>query len=358
MTKRRRTKVINIGGVKIGGKNPVRIQSMTNTQTLNVKATVRQILELEKVGCEIVRVGVPDFKSAEAIKEIKKKIHAPLVADIHFNPQLAIVSIENGADKIRINPGNIKDREGLAELVRLAKRSKIPIRIGVNSGSLAKEILEKYKGKVTIEALVESALKSIKFLENLNFYNIVLSLKATDVLTTIEAYKIISRKVDYPLHLGVTEAGRAETGIVKSALGIGVLLLEGIGDTIRVSLSGDPKEEIKIGLEILKNLKLREGLLMISCPTCARTKIEVEGIERFLETIIPLEVQKQEKKIVIMGCTVNGIGESKDADLGIVGINRGEAGIFKKGKLVKKIKEKDLKKYLKREVKSLSKKQN
>jgi len=352
MIKRKKTKVVNIGGVKVGGSYPIAIQSMTNTDTFDVNATVKQILGLEKAGCEIIRIGVPDLKSAEAIKKIKKRIHIPLVADIHFNSKLALMAIESGADKIRINPGNFP-KQDLKKIVKLSTEKKIPIRVGVNSGSLEKDLLKKYKDKATAQALAESALRSVKLLEDLKFYNIVISLKASNVLTTIKAYRIVSRKKNYPLHVGVTEAGRAEIGIVKSSLGIGMLLLDGIGDTIRVSLSGDPIDEIKIGFEILKSIEARDGVSIVSCPTCARTKINVEEIEKFLETIIPFELQRKNIKFAVMGCVVNGLGESKDADIGIVGIKKGQAAVFKKGKEILRIKKNALKSYLKKEIKKM-----
>jgi (E)-4-hydroxy-3-methylbut-2-enyl-diphosphate synthase len=344
---RRKTRILNVDGVKIGGNSPISVQSMTNTDTRDVRATARQIKELEKAGCEIIRVAVPDMESARAIRKIKSKINIPLVADIHFDYKLAIEAINQGADKIRINPGTIGDKEKIKAIVKAAKKKNIPVRIGVNSGSLEWDLLKKYKEKIEPGALVESALRSIRFLERLNFKDIIVSLKSSDVLTTIKAYEILAKKGDWPFHLGITEAGRARTGIVKSSIGIGSLLLKGIGDTIRVSLSGPPIEEVKVGWEILKNLGLRErGLTVISCPTCARTKIPVAEIARYLEGFS--EKVKKPLKIAVIGCIVNGLGEARYADLAVVGMENKKAAIFKKGKFVKNIKPKELKPFLKR----------
>ena len=341
---------VKIGNKKIGGNNPILVQSMTNTDTHDIGKTIEQIKRLEAEGCDIIRVAVPDIKAAEAIKEIKKNINIPLVADIHFDYRLAIKSIENGADKIRINPGNIGREENIKKVVEIAKEKGIPIRIGVNSGSLEKEILHKYKG-VTAEAVVESALKNVLILEKLGFYDIVISLKTTNVPLTIEAYKLASSKVDYPLHVGITEAGTIEAGTIKSAIGIGTLLYLGIGDTIRVSLTGDPVHEVRVGRQILRSLGLlKEGVEIISCPTCGRTKIDLirlaEEVEKRTRNI------KKPLKVAVMGCAVNGPGEAKEADIGIAG-GDGEGVIFKKGKVYKKVKEEELVEELMKEIEKL-----
>ena len=352
---RRKTRVVKVGKVEIGGKSPITVQSMTNTSTKDVMATVRQIKELERAGCEIIRVGVPDMESARAIKEIKRQIKIPLVADIHFDWKIAIESIKQGVDKIRINPGNIGGSAGSSQarkervkaIIDAANRKNIPIRIGVNSGSLERDLLKKYKEKVTPEALAESALRSIRILERFKFKKIIVALKSTDVLTTVRAYEILAKRGDWPFHLGITEAGQDRTGIVKSSIGIGSLLLKGIGDTIRVSLSGPPLEEVKVGWEILKGLGLRErGLTVISCPTCARTKIPVAEIAKYLEGLSGSI--KKPTKIAIMGCIVNGLGEAKHADLAVVGMENKKAAIFKNGKFVKNIEPKKIKPFLKK----------
>ncbi|SHE60843.1 4-hydroxy-3-methylbut-2-en-1-yl diphosphate synthase [Thermoanaerobacter uzonensis DSM 18761] len=347
---RKITREVKIGNKKIGGNNPILVQSMTNTDTHDIEKTIEQIKRLEAEGCDIIRVAVPDMKAAEAIKEIKKNINIPLVADIHFDYRLAIKSIENGADKIRINPGNIGREENIKKVVEIAKEKGIPIRIGVNSGSLEKEILHKYKG-VTAEAVVESALKNVLILEKLGFYDIVISLKTTNVPLTIEAYKLASSKVDYPLHVGITEAGTIETGTIKSAIGIGTLLYLGIGDTIRVSLTGDPVHEVRVGRQILRSLGLlKEGVEVISCPTCGRTKIDLiklaEEVEKRTRHI------KKPLKVAVMGCVVNGPGEAKEADIGIAG-GEGEGIVFKKGKVYKKVKEEELVEELMKEIEKL-----
>ncbi|GAB6117769.1 flavodoxin-dependent (E)-4-hydroxy-3-methylbut-2-enyl-diphosphate synthase [Thermoanaerobacter brockii subsp. lactiethylicus] len=347
---RKITREVKIGNKKIGGNNPILVQSMTNTDTHDIEKTIEQIRRLEAEGCDIIRVAVPDMEAAEAIKEIKKNINIPLVADIHFDYRLAIKSIENGADKIRINPGNIGREENIKKVVEIAKEKGIPIRIGVNSGSLEKEILHKYKG-VTAEAVVESALKNVLILEKLGFYDIVISLKTTNVPLTIEAYKLASSKVDYPLHVGITEAGTIEAGTIKSAIGIGTLLYLGIGDTIRVSLTGDPVHEVRVGRQILRSLGLlKEGVEVISCPTCGRTKIDLiklaEEVEKRTRNI------KKPLKIAVMGCVVNGPGEAKEADIGIAG-GVGEGVIFKKGKVYKKVKEEELVEELMKEIEKL-----
>lgn len=333
---RKKTKEVRIGNIHIGGNNPIAVQSMTNTDTKDIKKTVNQIRDLQNAGCDIVRVAVLDFEAANAIKEIKKEINIPIVADIHFNYRLAIEAIKNGADKIRINPGNIGSEDKLKLVADAAKDSGIPIRVGVNSGSLEKDILSKYGG-VTAEGIVESALKSVSLLEKCGFYDIVISLKTSNVSLTIESYKLISEKVNYPLHLGVTEAGTSFSGTIKSAIGIGTLLYMGIGDTIRVSLTGDPVEEVKVGKQILKSLGLlKDGVEIISCPTCGRTRINLIDLAKKVEDATT--GIKESIKIAVMGCAVNGPGEAKEADIGIAG-GVGEGLIFKHGKVYKKVPE-------------------
>lgn len=333
---RSQTKTIKIGDKVIGGGNPILIQSMTNTRTENVKATVEQILRLEKAGCEIVRVTVPNSEAAEAIKEIKKQIHIPLVADIHFDYKMAILAIENGADKIRINPGNIGSREKVASVVALAKERNIPIRVGVNSGSLEKELIEKYHG-VTADGIVESALDKVNLIEELGYDNLVISIKSSDVLMCVRAHEILAKKTFYPLHVGITESGTLLSGNIKSAAGLGIILYQGIGDTIRVSLTGDPVEEIKSAKLILRTLGLRKsGIEVVSCPTCGRTKIDLISLANQVETMvtdIPLDI-----KVAVMGCVVNGPGEAKEADIGIAG-GDGEGLLIKHGEIVKKVPE-------------------
>lgn len=331
---RRKSKIIKIGNLKIGGNSPILVQSMTNTPGWDVEKTVKQIKKLEKTGCEIIRIGVPDLRSAKTIKEIKKKINIPLVADIHYSAELAQESINQGADKIRINPGNFPESE-LAKIVKLCKKRKIPIRIGINSGSLEREILGGEK-RVTVEMMVKSALKNVRLMKNLGFYDLVISLKAPDVLRTIKAYEMLAGKVDYPFHLGITEAGTEFSGTIKSATGIGYLLLRGIGDTIRVSLSANPTEEVKVGWEILKSLELREkGVKIISCPTCARSKIDVIKIAGEIEK--ETRDIKNPLKIAVMGCLVNGLGEGREANLAIVGA-KNLALIMKDGKIIHRVK--------------------
>ena len=334
MAKRRKTKIVKIGNLKIGGGFPILVQSMTNTPGWDVEKTVKQIKKLEKTGCEIIRIGVPDLRSAKTIKEIKKKINIPLVADIHYSADLALESINQGVDKIRINPGNFPKKD-LAKIVELCKENKIPIRIGINSGSLEKDILGKHK-RVTAEMMVKSALKNVRLMENLGFYDLVISLKAPDVLRTIKAYEMLAGKVDYPFHLGITEAGTEFSGTIKSAMGIGYLLLRGIGDTIRVSLSADPTEEVKVGWEILKSLELRErGVKIISCPTCARSEIDVIKIAGEIEK--ETRDIKNPLKIAVMGCLVNGLGEGREANLAIVGA-KNLALIMRDGKIIHRVK--------------------
>ena len=339
------TRVIQIGDRKIGGGNPVLIQSMCNTKTENVAATVEQIHRLEEAGCDIIRVAVPTMEAAAAIREIKKQIHIPLVADIHFDYRLAIAAIESGADKIRINPGNIGARERVKAVVDKAKEYGIPIRVGVNSGSLEKDLLEKYGG-VTAEALVESALKEVAVVEELGYDNIVISIKSSDVLMCVAAHELIAKKTDYPLHVGITESGTLLSGNIKSSVGLGIILHEGIGNTIRVSLTGDPVEEIRTAKLILKTLGLRKGgIEVVSCPTCGRTRIDLIKLANQVEEMvadIPL-------KVAVMGCVVNGPGEAKEADIGIAG-GIGEGLLIKKGEIVKKVKEEELLDTLRQEL--------
>ncbi len=344
---REHTKVIQIGDRKIGGGNPVLIQSMTNTRTEDVEATVRQILALEAAGCEIIRCTVPTQEAAEAIREIKKQIHIPLVADIHFDYKMAIAAMENGADKIRINPGNIGGAEKIKAVVDVAKARKIPIRVGVNSGSLEKELVEKYHG-VTAQGLVESALDKVKIIEDLGYDNLVISIKSSDVMMCVKAHELLAEQTNYPLHVGITEAGTVYSGNIKSAVGLGIILYEGIGDTIRVSLTGDPLEEIKSAKRILKTLNLRKsGVEVVSCPTCGRTKIDLIGLANQVETMVqefPLDI-----KVAVMGCVVNGPGEAKEADIGIAG-GKGEGLLIKKGEIVKKVPEDQLLEVLREEL--------
>ncbi len=339
MINRRKTKEVKVGNIMLGGDNPIAVQSMTNTDTRDIEKTIEQIKELESVKCDIVRCAVPDKVAAEAIKDIVSAVNIPVVADIHFDYRLALKSIENGVSAVRINPGNIGNEERIREVVEAAKHNNIPIRIGVNSGSLEKDILEKY-GAPTAEALVESALKNIELLEKYSFHDIVISIKSSDVFKTIKGYRLLSSEVDYPLHLGVTEAGTIFSGTVKSSVGIGTLLSEGIGDTLRVSLTGDVKEEIKVGREILKSLGyINEGIKFVSCPTCGRTQINLIKIAEEVEKRLK-DVNKN-IKVAVMGCAVNGPGEARDADIGIAGGN-GEGLIFKKGVIIKKVKEENL----------------
>jgi len=333
---RKKTIKVRIGNIFIGGDSPVTVQSMTNTKTSDTVATVRQIKKLQEAGCDIVRVAVPDMQSALAMEQIKREVSIPVVADIHFDYRLAITAMEKGADKVRINPGNIGSKDRVKSVVSCAKERGIPIRIGVNSGSLEKDLLEKYRG-VTPEALVESALRHVSILERLNFNDIVISLKAADVPLTIAAYKLMSEKVSYPLHVGVTEAGTTYAGTIKSAVGIGALLAYGIGDTIRVSLTGDPVEEVKAGKAILKSLGLyRRGAELISCPTCGRTKINLIAIAEQVEKA--LENVDKPIKVAVMGCAVNGPGEAREADIGIAG-GDGCALLFKHGEILRKVPE-------------------
>ena len=336
MIKRKQTRQISIGNVKIGGGAPISVQSMTNTKTTDTAATVAQIKALEKAGCDIVRLAVPDMAAAENIANIKKQVNVPLVADIHFDYRLALKAIEQGIDALRINPGNIGDEDRVKAVVEAAKTKHIPIRIGVNAGSLDKKLLAKY-GKVTAQALVESAMEHVRILEKLDFHDIKISLKAHDVPLTLDAYRLMSETVDYPLHLGITEAGTVNTGIIKSAVGIGALLAEGIGDTFRISLTGDPVNEVKVANEILKALGLKEyGPTLISCPTCGRCNIDLPSITAQVEK--RLENVQKPVKVAVMGCVVNGPGEARDADIGIAG-GKGEGLVFRKGEIIGKVPE-------------------
>ncbi|WP_294237059.1 flavodoxin-dependent (E)-4-hydroxy-3-methylbut-2-enyl-diphosphate synthase [Pseudobutyrivibrio sp.] len=334
------TKEVKIGNRVIGGGNPILIQSMCNTKTQDVEATVAQILELEKAGCDIIRVAVPDMDAAKALSEIKKQIHIPLVADIHFDYRLAIAAIENGADKIRINPGNIGSIDRIKAVVEAAKAKNIPIRVGVNSGSLEKNLVEKYGG-VTAEGLVESALDKVKIIEDLGYDNLVISIKSSDVMMCVKAHELIADKTEHPLHVGITEAGTVTAGNIKSACGLAMILSQGIGDTIRVSLTGAPIEEIKSAKLILRTLGLRKGgIEVVSCPTCGRTQIDLIGLANKVENMVE-EFSDLNIKVAVMGCVVNGPGEAKEADLGVAG-GIGEGLLIKHGEIVKKLPEDQL----------------
>lgn len=351
--KRNKTRQIKVGNVLIGGQDKVIIQSMCNTKTKDVESTVKQILELEDLGCEIIRVACLDIEDAKAIKKIKEKIHIPIVADIHFDYKIALEAINSGVDKIRINPGNIGKEESVKKVVDACKEKGIPIRIGVNAGSLEKDLLEKYHHP-TAEAMVESARRHIEILEKLDFYDICLSLKSSNLELCLKAYELASKTFPYPLHIGITEAGTAFSGTIKSSIGLGILLREGIGDTLRVSLSDDPKEEVIVAKEILKNFGLIKDMpTLVSCPTCGRTQIDLipmaKEIEEFLKGI------KSNIKVAVMGCAVNGPGEAREADVGIAG-GIGEGIIFKKGEIIRKVKEEDLVEELKKEIIEMTKK--
>ena len=350
MTYREKTKVIRIGDRVIGGGNPILIQSMTNTPTEDVEATVAQTLKLEQAGCEIIRCTVPTPEAAQAVAKIKEQIHIPLVADIHFDYKMAIAAMENGADKIRINPGNIGGKANIDEVVRCARERGIPIRVGVNSGSLERDLVAKYGG-VTAQGLVESALDKVGMVEDCGYDNIVISIKSSDVLMCIRAHEILAEKTQYPLHVGITEAGTLMSGNIKSAVGLGVILYEGIGDTIRVSLTGDPVEEIKSAKRILRTLGLRTGGIdVVSCPTCGRTKIDLIGLANEVETLVqgyPLNI-----KVAVMGCAVNGPGEAREADVGIAG-GAGEGLLMRHGEIVRKVPEGELLSALKQELDSM-----
>lgn len=344
---RDKTKVVHIGNRVIGGGNPILIQSMTNTKTYDVAATVAQIQRLTEAGCDIVRCTVPDLDAAKAIAQIKKEIAIPLVADIHFDYKMAIAAIEYGADKIRINPGNIGSKEKVAEVVRVARERMIPIRVGVNSGSLEKELIEKYNG-VTAQGIVESALDKVHIIEDLGYDNLVISIKSSDVMMCVKAHELLADKTQYPVHVGITEAGTVTSGNIKSAVGLGIILNQGIGDTIRVSLTGDPVEEIKSAKLILRTLGLRTGgIEVVSCPTCGRTNIDLIGLANQVETIV--QGYDLDIKVAVMGCAVNGPGEAKEADIGIAG-GIGEGLLIKKGEIVKKVPENELLSTLKYEL--------
>lgn len=355
MYKRTDTRAITVGGVQIGGQNKVVIQSMCNTKTKDVDSTVKQILELEKVGCEIIRVACLDIEDAKAIKDIKEKIHIPIVADIHFDYKIALEAIKSKVDKIRINPGNIGDEEKIKAVVDGCKENNIPIRIGVNAGSLEKDLLEKHK-KPCSDAMIESALRHIEILEKLDFYDICLSLKASNLDMCVEAYEKAAKLIKYPLHLGITEAGTAFSGTIKSSIGLGVLLREGIGDTLRVSLSDDPVEEILVCKEILKNCNLyKNSPKLVSCPTCGRIQYDLiplaKKMEKFLQTV------DADITVAIMGCAVNGPGEAREADIGIAGGDK-EGLLFKKGEIIRKVKQEDMFDTLKKEILEMIKDKN
>ena len=339
MIERRKTRQLHVGSVAVGGDAPIAVQSMTNTHTDDAAATLEQIQRLTDAGCDIIRCAVPTMEAAKALSQIKKQIHIPLVADIHFDYRLAIAAMENGADKIRINPGNIGSKERIQAVVDTAKERNIPIRVGVNSGSLEKELVEKYHG-VTAEGLVESALDKVHIIEEMGYDNLVISIKSSDVLMCARAHELIAEKTQYPLHVGITEAGTLYSGNIKSAIGLGIILYQGIGDTIRVSLTGAPLEEVKSAKRILKTLGLRKGgVEVVSCPTCGRTKIDLIGLANQVETMvqdIPLDI-----KVAVMGCVVNGPGEAKEADIGIAG-GVGEGLIIKHGEIYKKVPEAEL----------------
>lgn len=346
------TKVVKIGDRVIGGGNPILIQSMTNTKTEDVEATVAQILALEAAGCEIIRCAVPTMEAAEALSEIKKQIHIPLVADIHFDYKLALTAMEHGADKIRINPGNIGSIDRIKAVVDMAKEKQIPIRVGVNSGSLEKPLIEKYGG-VTAEGIVESALDKVRIIEDLGYDNLVISIKSSDVMMCAKAHELIAEKTNYPLHVGITESGTVYSGNIKSAVGLGIILYQGIGDTIRVSLTGDPLEEIKSAKRILKTLGIRKGgIEVVSCPTCGRTKIDLISLANQVETMV--QEFDLDIKVATMGCVVNGPGEAREADIGICG-GIGEGLLIKKGEVIKKVPESELLKCLREELENWGK---
>jgi (E)-4-hydroxy-3-methylbut-2-enyl-diphosphate synthase len=348
--KRKTTRKVKVGDINIGGDSSIKVQSMTNTDTRDIGATVAQILRLQEAGCDIVRCAVPDQKASDAIGQIVKEIDIPLVADIHFDYRLALSSINNGVSKLRLNPGNIGSTDKVRAVVEVAQDKGVPIRIGVNSGSLQRDILEKY-GDVCPQALVESALRHVEILEKLNFNDVVISVKSSDVTEMIECYRLISEKVDYPLHLGVTESGTIKSGTIKSSVGIGALLSQGIGDTIRVSLTGDPVEEVIVAREILRSLgHIKEGIELISCPTCGRTQLNLIEIADQLEG--RLKGIKKNIKVAVMGCVVNGPGEARRADIGIAGGN-GQGLIFRKGEIIKKVREEELVEELIAEIEKL-----
>lgn len=354
MIERRKTINIFYKNVGVGSDFPITVQSMTNTKTDNVKETVSQINKLEKAGCEIIRVAVPDKKAALSLSKIKKEIKIPLIADIHFRHELALIAIKQGVDGLRINPGNIGDKDKITAVVKKAKQHNIPIRIGVNSGSIEKDLLKKY-GKPTAEGMVESALKHVKILEGLAFKDIIISMKSTDVLMTLKAHQLLSRKVDYPFHIGITEAGSGKEGIIKSSVGLALLLNNGLGDTVRVSLTGNPVEEVYTAFEILRNLKIRKrGINIISCPTCGRTEVDLAKITDEIKKGVRDYHKYFEDglTVAVMGCEVNGPGEAREADLGLA-CGKKSGLLFKKGEVIKKVKEKDMIKTLLEEIKKM-----
>lgn len=353
MAERRKTRVIRIGDREIGGNHPILIQSMCNTKTENVAATVAQIHALEAAGCDIIRVAVPSAEAAQAIRSIRKEIHIPLVADIHFDYRLAIAAMENGADKIRINPGNIGDAERVRAVVRCAKEREIPIRVGVNSGSLEKPLIAKYGG-VTAEGLVESALEKVRLIEEMGYDRLVISIKSSDVLMCVRAHELLSEQSDYPLHVGITEAGTLQRGTIKSSVGLGIILYAGIGDTIRVSLTGDPTEEVRCARQILKTLGLRSGgVEVVSCPTCGRTQIDLIGLAEKVENLVE-QYPQLDLKVAVMGCVVNGPGEAKEADFGIAGGN-GTGVLIRRGEVIRTMPEEELLPALKEELEKAAK---
>ncbi len=351
MIERQKTREVRIGDVVIGGTNPIAIQSMTNTETSDVAATVAQILALEKAGCEIIRSTANTEAAADAFDKIKEQIHIPIVADIHFDYRLAIRAMEHGADKIRINPGNIGGPENLKKVVDAAKHYRVPIRVGVNSGSLEKNLVEKYGG-VTAEGIVESAMDKVRMLEELDFHDIVISIKSSDVPMSVETHRLVSQQTDYPLHVGITESGTLWSGNIKSSVGLGMILGAGIGDTIRVSLSGDPVEEVRTAKLILRTLGIRkEGITLVSCPTCGRTKIDLIGLANKVERLVE-EYPQLTAKVAVMGCVVNGPGEAREADLGVAG-GEGEGLLFRHGEILRKVPEAEILPALREELELL-----
>ena len=352
MLAREKTKVVKIGNVAIGGENPIAIQSMCNTKTTDVAASVAQIHRLEKAGCQIIRLTVPTKEAAVAFGQIKREVSIPMVADIHFDYHMAIAAMENGADKIRINPGNIGSNEKIRAVVDCARERNIPIRVGVNSGSLEKELIAKYGGHVTAEGIVESALQKVQLIEDMGYDNLVISIKSSDVMMCAKAHTLIAEKTDHPLHVGITEAGTVWSGNIKSAIGLGMILSQGIGNTIRVSLSADPVEEIKSAKLILRTLGLRKGgVTVVSCPTCGRTNIDLISLADKVQTMVE-EFDEKDLKVAVMGCVVNGPGEAREADIGIAG-GIGEGLLIKKGEIIRKVPEAELLEVLHEELKKL-----